>query len=154
MPSQHSPKDMRALAHWLDSAIPLPFGIRVGWDGIIGLIPGVGNIATTGISFYILARAASVGAPASVISRMGLNLLIDNLFDALPIFGNLFDFFWKANEKNVALLDRHLENPGKTARGSRWVVGLTLFAIFAVIVATMVGTIWLAIWLVRELLHA
>ena len=133
---------LRRLAEFLDSRYELPGGWRVGWDGIIGLIPGAGDLATSALSFYILARAAALGAPASVLGRMALNIFIDNLFDVIPIVGNLFDFVWKSNQKNVRLLERYLSDPHRTVVRSR--VGLILGV--GLVVITGLALVALSAW--------
>lgn len=139
--------ELKKISQWLDSKYQLPFGFRIGWDGILGLIPGFGDMATNIISFYILYKAALLGCPLSVISRMGLNLLVDNVLDTLPLIGNIFDFAWKANNKNLALLERFLQQPHQTTRSSQMIVMLTLFMIALALIAVGVLTFYLAGWL-------
>ncbi len=134
---------LRRLAHVLDSAIPLPGGVRIGADGIIGLVPGVGDLAGTLISSYILTQAHRLGAPASVLVRMGFNILLETIVGIVPVLGDLFDFAWKANRRNVELLERHLENPGPTRRRSTWVVVAVLTAVLAA--AALVGYVSIAL---------
>ncbi|MGZ3713543.1 MAG: DUF4112 domain-containing protein [Bdellovibrionota bacterium] len=129
-----SVQNLRWLAHTLDSQFNV-LGVRVGWDAILGLIPGIGDLATNIAAFYIVIQASNLGAPASVILRMGLNLIIDNLVEAVPFLGHFFDAFWRANIMNVDLLERYLENPRKTTVSSRWVVVLTLTGVLLVSMA-------------------
>ncbi len=140
-------QQVRRLAELLDSEFKLPFGWRIGWDGILGLIPGFGDTATSMVSFYILYRAAMLGCPPSVILRMGLNVLIDNLLDVIPILGNIFDFIWKSNLKNVQLMEEYLAQPHATVRTSRWVIAGTVIFIFAVLIGCLTLTFLLARWL-------
>lgn len=129
--------EVQTLADFLDASIRLPFGWRIGWDGIIGLIPGLGDFATNLLSFYIVFKAALLGCPLSIVTRMGLNILIDNLLDAIPILGNFLDFAWKSNCKNVALLNQYLQNPHRTTRVSRAVV-LSVILMMALVVCGVV----------------
>jgi hypothetical protein len=142
---------LRWLADLLDTKFRLPGGFRVGWDGILGLIPGAGDLATGAVSFYILVQAALLGAPPALLARMGLNLLIDNAFSLVPVVGNLFDFVWKANTKNMALLDRYLEDPRRTVRRSKWAIGFTLAAVVAfallLVTAAVVASVAAFRWL-------
>jgi hypothetical protein len=153
LPSSHirneeqAKKEIRRMSEILDSEFQLPFGWRIGWDGIIGLIPGFGDVATNLMSFYILYRAAWLGCPPSVILRMGLNVLIDNLVDTIPIIGNIFDFMWKSNLKNVQLMEQYLARPHQTVTHSRAIVLATVFFIFAVMVGCVVLTFLLARWI-------
>jgi hypothetical protein len=142
-------KDLKEVAILMDSKYELPGGFRVGWDGILGFFPGLGDLLTNGVSFYIVLRAALLGVPASVILRMGINILIDNLLDAIPILGNFLDFAWKSNIKNVVLLENYLENPRHTVTSSRAVVWVVLAVLLAAIAATIAGTIYAALWLSR-----
>lgn len=121
-------QNLRYVASLLDSRFQI-FGVRFGWDAVLGLIPGAGDLATNLAAFYIMVQASALGAPASVILRMGLNLLIDNLFDSIPVVGNLADIFWRANNRNVALLERYMANPRGTTASSRWIVGLTMVVV-------------------------
>jgi len=105
-------KRLRSLSRLLDSAIPLPGGYRVGIDGFLGLIPGVGDIAGGLASSYIIIEAAQLGASTTTLLRMVFNVLLEALVGVVPLFGDVFDFVWKANDKNFALLERQL----RTAR--------------------------------------
>jgi hypothetical protein len=121
----NSAQNLRWIADLLDSRFRV-LGVPLGWDAILGLIPGLGDLTTNLASFYIMVQASNLGAPPSVILRMGLNLLIDNLLDSIPVLGNLADIFWRANTRNVALLDRYMRNPRRTSVRSGWVVALTI----------------------------
>jgi len=124
----NSAQNLRWIAEMLDGRFRV-LGIRFGWDSILGLIPGFGDIATNLVSFYLMIQASSLGAPPSVILRMGLNLVIDNLLDMIPLIGNLADVFWRANIRNVNLLERYMLNPRRATVSSRWVVGFTLVVV-------------------------
>lgn len=140
-------RQLRWLADLLDTRYRLPGGFRIGWDGLLGLIPFLGDIITASMSLYILGQAASMGCPPSVLLRMGLNILVDNLFDSIPIVGHLFDFAWKSNRMNLVLLERHLADPKGARRSSRIVVaGVLLFIMLAVMGLVYLGlkvTWWL-----------
>jgi hypothetical protein len=133
------------LGYLLDDAIPIPgTGMRFGLDAVIGLIPGLGDVAGVVLSSYIVLQAARLGAGASVLLRMLLNLLIDGVVGAIPFLGDLFDAGWKANDRNLRLLHRALDDPHATRRSSTAMVlgvGLVLLAVLA---ATVVLA-WLAI---------
>ncbi|MBX2993789.1 MAG: DUF4112 domain-containing protein [Bdellovibrionaceae bacterium] len=148
MATQKDIQDLKKLAEWLDSKYRLPGGFRIGWDGILGFIPGVGDFVTSLVSLYIMARAAAIGVSPAVIIRMGLNVLLDNLFDLVPFLGNFFDIFWKANTKNMALVDRYVSDPRHTTRSSKIAVFLTLLVVAAVLVASAALIIWVvaALW--------
>jgi hypothetical protein len=142
-----TPQDLRKLAELLDSKYALPFGWRIGWDGILGFIPGIGDMLTNGLSFYIIYRAAMLGCSPSVILRMGLNLVIDNFVSIFPLIGHIFDFMWKANNKNIQLIENYLQNPTGTRASARFVITMTLI----LVAASMVGAILCAFWLLHWL---
>ena len=93
------------LAYLLDDSIPIPgTGRRIGIDAVIGLVPGLGDVAGTALSGVIVVQAARMGAPFSVLLRMVLNVGIEALVGAIPFVGDLFDAWWKANRRNARLL--------------------------------------------------
>ena len=99
------------LAWVLDSAIPLPGGYSIGIDGLVGLIPGIGDGAAALVSTYIIAEGVRAGAPKSVLARMVGNVAVESAIGAIPIIGDLFDIVFKANVRNVALMDGYLQRP-------------------------------------------
>src|SRR5437763_13712854 len=97
---------VRAISVWSDTVFEVPgLGWRFGLDPIIGLIPLAGDFATSLVSLYILALAAEARVPRSTMLRMGLNVAIDYFVGAIPIIGNVFDFAWKANYRNMQPLE-------------------------------------------------
>jgi hypothetical protein len=97
------------LAWFTDSAIRVPGTSRtIGADGVLSLIPGVGTLIGSGMSLYIIAEALRHGAPAALLARMGFNVAADTVIGGIPVVGFLFDFMFKANQRNMALLRRHL----------------------------------------------
>lgn len=137
---------LRALSRVMDSAIRLPGGFRIGLDGLIGLIPGIGDAVGAGVSAYIILGAARLGVPKSVLARMAVNLGIETIIGSVPVVGDLFDFAFKANLRNMDLLERHAGAPLETRRrsGIWWV--LTVGALIAVVV--------LLVWAVLTILGA
>jgi hypothetical protein len=140
----------RALARLLDSAVTVPgTNIRVGADSLIGLIPGLGDIAGAVLSGYIVLVATRLGAPASVVARMLLNIGIDTLVGSVPVLGDLFDVAWKSNQMNVSLLERHVGAPVATRRTSRWLVTGVVVVAIGLFVLAGVGVIALIRALLR-----
>jgi hypothetical protein len=133
---------LRRLSKLMDSQFQLG-GFRFGLDGLIGLIPGLGDIVTTAVSLYIIFQGARLGCSPSVLVRMGLNLAFENLLDIIPIIGNIADFVWKANSKNVALIEGHIANAPAVRRQTRWVLALIVFVIVSLLAATLTVTILL-----------
>lgn len=101
-------RDLEALARLLDSRFSL-FGIRFGLDSLIGLVPGIGDVATGAIGLYLIAKAAFEGAGFFTILRMLLNWLLDLILGAIPVLGDIFDIAFRSNAQNVRLLQKHLE---------------------------------------------
>lgn len=96
---------LRRWAGLLDNAFRVPgTQIRFGLDPILGLVPGIGDLATPVLCVLILVHSARVRVPKIVLARMVLNALIDFIVGAIPVLGDLFDFAWKSNEWNLALL--------------------------------------------------
>lgn len=139
---------VRTLARMLDSAVRIPgTGIRVGAESVFGLIPVVGDIAGAAFSGYIVLASARLGAPASAIVRMMVNIGIDTLVGAVPVLGDMFDVGWRANMRNVELLDSHLSGSPESQRANRWVV----VAVLAVLLLIAVGAVALALAMIRFL---
>lgn len=100
------------LAWALDSAVRIPgTNVTLGADALLGLIPGVGNLATTAVSGWLIREAWRLGVPRRTIARMVANVAMDSAISAVPLVGNVADVFWKANRKNMALLAEHLGAP-------------------------------------------
>lgn len=143
-----APTRARDLARWLDNKIVLPGGFRIGFDGLIGLIPGIGDTVGTMLSFYIVMQAARMGASIFTLVRMIGNILLELFVGSIPVIGDLFDFVWKANVRNIELLDRQLAvhpvsgtTPEKrVATSAGIVVGIGLgLAIVLIVVAIQLG---------------
>ena len=103
--------DVEALARWLDYAFVMPGGFRYGLGGVIGLIPGIGDIVEAFLSLYIVGRAIQLGIPRVTIARMVLNVGIESLAGSVPFIGAMFDTVFKANRRNYQLLRNHLSGP-------------------------------------------
>jgi hypothetical protein len=103
-------KRARSASTLLDEAIRIPvIGYRIGIDPILGILPISGDAVGAALSLYIVAEAARLDAPRKTLARMMVNIGVDAVGGSIPILGNLFDVFWKANERNVSLLESHLE---------------------------------------------
>ena len=160
MPTQSPPilppkaerlRRLDALGRLLDDSIPIPgTGRRIGWDALIGLIPGIGDGAGAVLSAYIVAEAVRFGVPRSVLVRMAANVGIEALIGAVPFIGDLFDAAWKANLRNLSLLHSHLDSPRPVKRASRgWVVGVGI-----VLALVLFGAAAVAVWIGATLLGA
>jgi len=101
----------KQLAYWLDDRFRIPIiGWRLGFDGLIGLIPGIVDAATTLLALYIVNEARRLGVPPTKLARMGVNVGVDALVGLVPLVGDIADLRWKANRRNVKLLIEHLES--------------------------------------------
>ena len=129
------------LAWLLDNSIVIPgTRFRVGIDAIVGLIPGLGDLLGVLASSYIVREAARLGAPPSVLTRMVFNVAVEGVVGLIPFFGDVFEAVWKANQRNYALLEQHIDHPQLTARSSRMFVALVIAALIAFIALTALGT--------------
>ncbi len=100
---------VRRVSHLLDEAVRIPgTNRRVGLDPILGLIPVVGDLTTALFSAYVVVEAYRLGASRGLLARMVLNVLVDTVGGSVPLVGDVFDAVWKANERNVDLLERHV----------------------------------------------
>ena len=94
-----------ALATLLDTAFILPgTNVRFGIDALLGLVPGIGDVITTAMGLYLVHEARQLGAPRYVIARMLGNVALDSVVGAVPLVGDVFDVMWRANRRNMRLL--------------------------------------------------
>ncbi len=107
-----SDENIDFFAHLLDDWFHIPFTpIRIGLDGLLGLIPGLGDILAGIASFVIILAAWIRGVPYITLVRMMINLGIEVVIGSIPLFGDIFDIAWKANRRNYKLMVRHLRQP-------------------------------------------
>ena len=142
------------LAWLMDDLFRVPgIGWRFGLDAVIGLIPGLGDTATSLVSFYILASAVRYRVPKITMLRMGCNIGIDYLLGSLPIAGDLFDAWWKSNRMNVALLRNRATvdiTEARKGRMSDWLfVGVLILGLIGVAAGTALVSIYLLIRIVE-----
>jgi hypothetical protein len=142
----------RLLARLLDDAIPIPgTSYRIGIDPLLGLVPGVGDVLGAVLSTWLLVVASRLGAPASVLARIGANVALDALVGLVPFAGDLFDFGWKANARNLRLLEAWLERPEPTRRASGLAVAVIAVAVLAVVAAILFAGWHVVAWAARTL---
>ena len=103
----HSLRKLESLVEAMDSQFSIG-GFTFGIDGLIGLIPGFGDMAGGLVSVYLLLRIRSIGVSDEVLNKMMINVLLDVFVGSIPVLGDLFDFLFKVNERNLKLAKRHL----------------------------------------------
>lgn len=132
----------------LDSAFKIPgTGVRIGADSILGLIPVVGDLTGAALSGYIVLASARLGAPASTLIRMVINIAIDTVVGSVPILGDMFDAGWRANIKNVELLDQHIGGDVQSRKANRLVV----IGVIAALLLMAAGAVFLGIMTLKFL---
>lgn len=133
----------------LDTRFKIPgTDIRFGLDFLMGLVPGVGSVASLGFSGLMIITMARHGASGMLAIRMIFNVLLDTVVGFVPLLGNIFDLFYKANYRNLQLM-REYYGEGKH-QGSAWPV---IIAIVISIFMVIAGTIWLMVRLFQYLLN-
>ncbi len=140
------------LARLLDSQFRVPgTRMRFGVDGVLGLLPGVGDAAGLALSSMVIVQAVRLGARGSTVVRMVLNVGLDTVVGAVPVLGSMFDFAFKANNRNIALLRRHELDPHATEAESRAAVRRTLIGVAVALVVTFVLMVALVGWVLTLL---
>lgn len=141
---------LRTLKRMLDEAFQVPgTTVRFGWDPIIGLVPWIGDLVTAIFSCAIIVQAHQMRLPRVVQLRMLLNVAIDVAVGIVPVVGDAFDFVWKSNTKNFALLERHAETVRPPTAGDWMFVGAVLAAVIAIALVPLA----LVYWLLHVVLH-
>jgi hypothetical protein len=151
-PELRAPDDVRQIATWLDNAVRIPgTDWRVGLDPLLGLAPGLGDTLSSVLSGWIVVRAASLGASPATVARMTGNVLVDALVGSVPVLGDMFDFGFKANQRNLALLEGHLADPARRRTlDRRLVIAAAVAAVLIPVgIAALVG--WLVFAAVRAI---
>lgn len=126
------------IARWMDNRFRIPgTDIRFGLDGLIGLIPGVGDFSTFVVSGYLVLLMARNGASGYVLARMIFNIVLDAAIGSVPFVGDIFDFAFKANAANVSLMQKYYQQ-GRY-RGSAWKLIIPVLILLGLVIA---GIIW------------
>lgn len=134
-------KNLRWLARLMDAQFRVPgTDIRFGLDGLLGLVPGVGDLSTFAVSGYMVTIMARNGASGYVLARMVLNILIDAIFGSIPLLGDIFDIYFKANLRNLRLMEEHyLEG---RHRGGAWKIVIPVLLVVLIIITAIVYGIY------------
>ena len=145
---------LRSLSYLLDSSVRLPLlGTRIGLDPIIGLIPGFGDALTLLPAGYIVFESYRLGVPRRVVARMALNIGVETLFGVVPVLGDIFDATFKANLRNLVLLERYVGPLGDKPLERPSNIGVTAFlGVTLLLLAVGAGLVlWLGVWLFQRL---
>jgi hypothetical protein len=137
---------LRRLSWFLDNSIPIGRW-RIGLDPILGLLPGVGDWAGAMLSMYLLYEGARLGMPKHVLLRMAGNVLVETVVGGVPILGDIFDAAWKANMRNLRLVEEHYE-PRMPPRSLRS-FGLVLLLFVVLVLAILAGMLYLTLRLIE-----
>jgi len=144
-----SERHLEMIARLMDDLFVIPgTSIRVGLDAILGLFPGFGDAATSLISFYIMDAARKHGVPRVTLVRMAGNVAVDFIAGAVPVVGDLFDVTWKANRKNVTLLQKHILATPTEQRKARRGDWLFVAGLVIALILLLVGCITVAVWVI------
>ena len=134
--------DLHSLAQWMDSAFKIPgLPFRFGLDSVFGLVPGAGDLATSLVAIYILQAAHKHGVPRITLARMTANIAVDTLVGAIPFLGDIFDVYWKSNQRNVRMLHRHLDASPSETRKLYIADHLFIAGLVGLIVAMTIGSL-------------
>lgn len=143
-------ENLELLSHILDDWFRIPgTSIRFGLDGIVGLIPGLGDVIGGLLSCIIVIGAWFRGVPYIGLARMLVNLAIEVVIGAIPFVGDAFDIAWKANRRNYALMVRHIEQPRRHTWKDWVFLWALMLGITAIFISPAVVIIWLLEWLTR-----
>jgi hypothetical protein len=139
------------LAKAFDSSLKIPGTDKtIGLDGILGLIPGIGDGFTSLVSGYIIYLAFQSGLPYTAIVRMVFNVLIDTIIGAIPILGDFSDLFWKANVRNVEIWKKHASSRRSSSFTDLLFIVSALVILGALVGSIIYGSIWLFAIIWRE----
>ncbi|HEX5707373.1 MAG TPA: DUF4112 domain-containing protein [Pyrinomonadaceae bacterium] len=145
-------RSLDELSRWMDGLFRIPgTGWRIGLDALVGLVPGVGDMATTAVSFYILAAGVRYRVSKATLLRMGINIGIDYVVGSVPFVGDLFDAAWKSNHKNVQLLKERATVSAEEARRGRASDWLFVIVVMLVLLALLGLSIALSLYILSWL---
>ena len=137
------------LSLYLDNWIKIPVvGWRFGLDAVIGLIPNVGDVATSLASFYILFQGVKYGVPKITLLRMALNIGLDYLIGAIPFIGDAFDLFWKSNKRNIDLIRERGKGKNTGTTGDY----IFVITIILLLLGLLLGSILASFYIISALL--
>lgn len=146
-PSVNIDEHIVRITFLMEDAIRIPgTSLRIGLDPIIGLLlPEVGDVIGAVISAYLVLTSVRYGLPKGVITRMVFNVAVDYAVGSIPVAGDLFDFAWKSNDKNLKLLKRNARGEGKSF-WSDWGWALILLGLFGILALSLGALVLYSVW--------
>ena len=142
---------LRKLTRLMDNAIAIPgTKFRFGLDPILGLLPGAGDLIGTALSAYIVIEALRLGLPRETLGKMVGNILLESVVGTVPVVGDWFDFAWKANVKNLELIETHLGVTDTTKPVNKWLIFLLVVGFLII----GIGLVTLSVIVFKLLLNA
>ncbi|MEG4207397.1 DUF4112 domain-containing protein [Microcoleus sp. Pol7_A1] len=139
---------LRRVSHLLDNAIPIPgTKYRIGLDPILGLIPGGGDFISSIFAGYVVFKSAQMGVPQETLVKMAANIVFDTVAGTVPVAGDLLDVTWKANVKNIELLDAHLGSPEQGKKADWLFVAALLLGLMLIVGGVIFLSVMLFGWL-------
>ena len=142
----------RFLADLLDQRFTIPgTSIRIGLDPIVSLIPGIGDLLANLTGSFIIVIAAQLGVPKIVLTRMGINVAINTLLGAVPIFGDVISIWYRSNVKNVELLERYVGRQSERAVSKDW---LFVIALVIGLLLLLGGIVVFGVWVIKQIWQA
>jgi hypothetical protein len=141
---------LETLSTYLDGLFKVPgTGWKFGLDSLIGLIPNVGDMATSLVSFYILIAGVRYGVPKITLLRMAFNIGLDYVVGSIPFIGDAFDFFWKSNKQNMDLIRERGAGKGTGTTGD-WIF---VIAIIVILIGILIGSILLSLFILGSIFY-
>ncbi|WP_235925806.1 DUF4112 domain-containing protein [Pontibacter burrus] len=150
-PQSEKMKWVNHVAKLMDNQFRMPgTNFRFGLDPILGFLPVAGDLASFGVSAMLVMTMARHGASGKVVALMLVNIVLDTLIGSIPVLGNIFDFFFKANQRNVRLLTRHYEEGKYQGSGKGVIIGVLVAIV--VLFILLIWVLWqLAEWIYTQL---
>ncbi|CAN5312273.1 hypothetical protein BH20ACI2_BH20ACI2_07280 [soil metagenome] len=138
-------KGLDDLSRYLDGLFRVPGTTwRFGLDSLIGLVPNVGDTLTVFPSMYILVAGVRYGVPKITLLRMAFNIGLDYVVGSIPLIGDAFDFFWKANQKNMDLIRERATGRDVGTKGDY----IFVFTIISVLILLLIGSIFVSVYII------
>ena len=145
-------ESLETLSTYLDGLFRVPgTGWKFGLDSLIGLIPNVGDMATSLASFYILIAGVRYGVPKITLLRMAFNIGLDYVVGSIPFIGDAFDFFWKSNKQNMDLIRERATGKNVGTTSDYLFVGLIIFGLIALLIGSILVSLYILSLFFREI---